>query len=90
MKASGYNTGSLNDKINEAAGDGVITETLKNRAHTNIRVLGNDVVHDEWRLVSEDEVQESLHYAQRILEALYDDRAQVLKTLAAKGKQVAA
>lgn len=88
LKASGYLTGDLYHKINEAAADGVITETLKNRAHTNIRVLGNDVVHDDWRLVAEDEVQESLHYAQRILEALYDDRAQVLKTLAAKGKTV--
>ncbi|HRH93573.1 MAG TPA: DUF4145 domain-containing protein [Candidatus Peribacteria bacterium] len=89
LKASSYTTGTLNDKINAAAADGVITEARKQKAHENIRVLGNDVVHDEWREVAEDEVQDSLHYVQRILEDLYDDRAQVLKTLAAKGKPIA-
>lgn len=78
---NGYLDGSLHDKIDNAAEDGVITAARKRKAHDDIRVLGNEVVHDEWRVVSEDEVHAALHYAQRILEDFYDDRESVEKIL---------
>ena len=65
--------GSLQKKIDEAAKDGVITAARKQKVHEDIRVLGNEVVHDEWREINEAEVETALHYAQRILEDLYDD-----------------
>jgi hypothetical protein len=49
-------------------------------------VLGNEVVHDDWRLVIEDEVVSALHYAQRVLEDFYDDRPSVEAVLKAKGR----
>jgi hypothetical protein len=69
--------GSLEGKIDEAASDGVITEARRKRAHDDIRVLGNDVLHDEWREVKEEEVSGAHQYIQRILEDFYDDRASV-------------
>ena len=84
LKANGFTSGSLSAKIDAAAADGVITEARKQRAHDNIRVLGNDVVHDDWREVTEEEAVASLHYAQRVLEDLYDDRATVESLLIAK------
>lgn len=84
LKVNGYVKGSLEAKIDEAAADGVITAARSQKAHEDIRVLGNEVVHDEWRAVTEDEVQSSLHYAQRVLEDLYDDRDTVEKILIAK------
>ena len=90
LKANGYTKGTLQKKIDAAAADGVITAARKKRAHDNIRVLGNDVVHDEWRSVDEKEVQAALHYAQRILEDLYDDRATVEKLLIKKDRIEAA
>lgn len=84
LKANGYTKGSLEAKIDEAARDGVITAARSQRAHDDIRVLGNEVVHDEWRPVTADEVQSALHYAQRILEDLYDDRASVESLLVSK------
>ena len=90
LKANGYTKGKLYQKIEAAAADGVITAARKKRAHDNIRVLGNDVVHDEWRAVDEEEVQAALHYAQRILEDLYDDRATVEKLLIEKDRIEAA
>jgi hypothetical protein len=86
LKANGYTKGTLEGKIDEAAVDGVITEGRKQRAHEDIRVLGNDVLHDDWRAVSEDEVEDSHRYTQRILEDLYDDRKSVLKILVSKGR----
>lgn len=83
LAISGYSKGSLRDKIDTAADDGVITEARKRKAHEDIRVLGNEVVHDEWRELAPDEVEKSLHYAQRILEDLYDDRIEVEKLLVA-------
>jgi len=47
MRANGYKTGreSLAHQIDEAAKDKVITESRRLRAHDEIRVLGNDVLH---------------------------------------------
>lgn len=86
LKANGYTTGSLQAKIDEAASDGVITEARKKRAHDDIRVLGNDVLHDEWREVKDEEVSAAHQYTQRILEDLYDDRASVEAILTTKGR----
>jgi hypothetical protein len=92
LKANGYvkgNDPSLTDlqkRIDAAAADGVITDARRKRAHDEIRSLGNDVLHDDWRVVDDAEVAESHRYMQRILEDLYDDRATVEKVLRAKGK----
>lgn len=88
LKANGYNKGSLESKIDEAASDGIITETRKKRAHEDIRVLGNDVLHDEWRIVGKEEFELSHKYIQRILEDFYDDRDTVEEKLLEKGRIV--
>jgi hypothetical protein len=86
LKENGYLKGSLQKRIDDAANDGVITAARKQKAHEDIRVLGNEVIHDEWREISEEEVVSALHYAQRILEDLYDDRNTVLQILINKGR----
>jgi uncharacterized protein DUF4145 len=64
-------------RIDAAANDKIITETRQQRAHENVRVLGNDVLHDEWREVKEGEFEEAHKYMQRILEDFYDLRPTV-------------
>lgn len=86
LKESGYTKGSLATRIDEAAADGVITAARSRRAHEDIRVLGNDVLHDEWREVTEEEFDLAHRYAQRILEDLYDDRTSVEVVLKANGR----
>lgn len=86
LTANGYSEGKLYHRIEKAANDGVITSARKQRAHENIRVLGNDVVHDDWREVTGDEVEASHHYVQRILEDFYDDRATIESILRSKGR----
>lgn len=92
LKANGYvkgNDPSLTDlqkRIDAAAADGVITDARRKRAHDEIRSLGNDVLHDDWRVVDNAELEEAHRYMQRILEDLYDDRPTVEAILKAKGK----
>ncbi|MDP9262769.1 MAG: DUF4145 domain-containing protein [Acidobacteriota bacterium] len=86
LKANGYRNGVLAQKINEAAADGVITAARRQLAHDNIRVLGNDVLHDDWREVLPTEVEESHRYCQRVLEDLYDDRVTVEAILRGKNR----
>jgi len=81
--ANGYTKGSLKERIDEAAKDGVITAARQKRAHDDIRVLGNDVLHDEWREVKEDEYSLAHLYVQRILEDFYDSRTEVEQVLKA-------
>lgn len=81
--ANGYTAGSLYERIEAAAADQVITAARKRRAHDEIRVLGNDVLHDPWRSVTQDEFALAHHYAQRVLEDFYDDRETVEMTLRA-------
>ena len=89
LKANGYTKGSLAARIDAAATDGVITEARRKRAHEEVRVLGNDVLHDEWREVEPQEVVLAHHYVQRIAEDLYDDRTAVEAILIEKGRMAA-
>jgi Domain of unknown function (DUF4145) len=86
LRANGYHKGSLADRIDEAAADGAITAARSKRAHDDIRVLGNDILHDDWREVTGDEFDQAHHYAQRILEDFYDDRSSVEALLIEKGR----
>lgn len=86
LNANGYTKGKLEQKIDQAADDGIITVPRKKLAHENVRVLGNDVLHDEWREVEPGEVERSHWYAQRILEDFYDDRDTVEEMLRQKGR----
>lgn len=86
MRANGYKTKQENDlykQIEAAAQEGVITQARKKRAHDEVRVLGNDVLHEDWHEIAEDDVQAARHYCQRILEDFYDDRKSVLALLRA-------
>jgi hypothetical protein len=86
LKLNGYDKGSLKDKIDEAVKDGILTEARSRRAHENIRVLGNDILHDAWRAVTTAEFDDAHMYAQRILEDFYDDRPTVEGLLTSKGR----
>jgi hypothetical protein len=81
MRANGYklNKGTrLEQEINMAAADGAITPARRKKAQEEVRVLGNDVLHDEWHEIPEADVEAAKHYTQRILEDFYDDRPTVL------------
>jgi hypothetical protein len=92
LKANGYtrsNDPSLRDlqkRIDAAGNDGVITDARRKRAHEDIRSLGNDVLHDDWRQITDEEVESSHRYSQRILEDLYDDRTTVEALLVSKSR----
>jgi Domain of unknown function (DUF4145) len=92
LKANGYTKGNdptlkdLQKRIDAAAADGVITDARRKKAHDDIRALGNDVLHDDWRQVTFEEVEDSRRYTQRILEDLYDDRPTVEAILVAKNR----
>ena len=86
LSANGYTGGSLAARIDTAAGDGVITAARRQRAHDDVRVLGNDVLHDAWRAVTEEEYSAAHHYVQRIVEDFYDHRAEVEAALKAAGR----
>ncbi len=92
LKSNGYTKGTdrtltdLQKRIDAAAADGVITEARRKRAHDDIRVLGNDVLHDDWRMVADEEVEDAHRYMQRVLEDLYDDRPTVEAILIEKGR----
>lgn len=81
---NGYKKGGRSELakwIDEAASEGVITSARKQLAHKDVRVLGNDILHDEWREVKEDEYSTAHQYVQRILEDFYLHRPEVVAIL---------
>jgi len=86
FRENGYVEGSLKDKINEGNKDGIITDSRAKKAHDDIRALGNDILHDEWRKVTEEEFNIAYYYCQRVLEDFYDERAIVVQILESKGR----
>lgn len=86
LAKNGYSKGTLAARIDEAAADGVITAARQRRAHDDVRSLGNDILHDEWRPVDATEYEAAHHYVLRILEDFYDHRQEVELVLKAKGR----
>jgi len=84
--SNGYSERDLFNKIEAAKKDGVITDSRAKKAHDDIRVLGNDVLHDKWRAVDPDEFYLSYHYCQRVIEDFYDDRSTVESILKSKNR----
>lgn len=86
LKLNGYNNkgNGLERKIELAGEEGIISAALSKRAHDKIKILGDDVLHEDWRDVTPTEVEESLNYALRILEAFYDDRETTVSILKSK------
>ncbi|WP_411878400.1 DUF4145 domain-containing protein [Polaromonas sp. YR568] len=88
LRANGYKSeGNLKSQIDAAAADGVITASRKRRAHEEIRVLGNDVLHDEWISLNAEDVELAHLYSQRLLEDFYDDRTSVEALLTDAGRK---
>ncbi len=87
LRANGYEKGNLKDRIDQAADEGIITEALKQRAHDNVRDLGNDIMHDDWRAVDPEEFASAHRYVQRVIESFYNSRTQV-ETLLTKANRV--
>jgi len=87
LTAAGYkpdrNT-NLFKQIEAAAADGTITEARKLRAHEEVRVLGNDVLHDKWKPVSDQDAGLARDYTQGVIEDFYDHRESTLKRLREK------
>lgn len=81
LSENGYRKSSLKARIDEAAKDGVITAARKARAHDEIRVFGNDILHEKWRELAAEDVEPAHRYTQKILDDLYDDRETVVKQL---------
>ena len=89
LTANGYDDGrgdNLFKRIDRAAEDGVITSARQKRAHDQIRTLGNDVLHEDWREVEPAEVLSAHHYTQRLIEDFYDDRESVEAILRDKNR----
>ena len=87
LKVNGYDEKNLYKKIEAAGDDGVITSARRQRAQDLVRTLGNDVLHDDWRVVTQEEVEDAHKYVGRILEDFYDDRATVEKLLTSKNRK---
>lgn len=86
LNGNGYAEKDLYKKIEAAGMDGVITSARRQRAQDLVRTLGNDVLHDDWRIVTQQEAEDAHHYVGRVIEDLYDDRAAVEMVLAQKGR----
>jgi hypothetical protein len=91
LRANGFKVKkgtTLEQQIDAAAADGLITESRRRRAHEEVRVLGNDVLHDDWVEVPGEDVEAARLYTQRVLEDFYDDRDAALSLLREKGRTV--
>jgi hypothetical protein len=86
LKANGYTESNLKRQIDAAATDAIITAARQKRAHEEVRVLGNDILHEGWMVVTDADYEDAHHYAQRILEDFYDDRTEVEAILKQKGR----
>lgn len=89
LRDHGYTEWALSENLKNVGDDGVIPIPLREKAKTIVKFLGDNVMHKEWRAVTEDEFEEAHHYTQRILEAFYDDTEEVKKVIKNAGRAIA-
>lgn len=88
LKDHGYTSRYLSENLKDAGKDKIITVPLTKRAEEVVKVLGDDVLHHEWREVTEEEFRSSHTYVQKILDAFYEYPEEVKKELEEKGRTV--
>lgn len=88
LKLNGYKSSDmgLERKIALAAKEGLLTDTLAKKALDKAKVLGDDVLHQDYRIILADEVNDSLKYVARVIEEFYEEREEVEKILVVKGR----
>ena len=86
LRANGYLKGTLEKRIDEATDDRILTQARQKSAHEDVRVFGNDILHEDWRAVGPEEYEAAHRYVQRIIEDLYDQRDAVEAVLIAAGR----
>lgn len=84
LKDHGYTEWKLSTNLKNLGEDGIIPIPLKEKATSIVKVLGDDVMHKEWREIEEEEFEEAHKYTQKILDAFYDDAETVKKILIQK------
>ena len=83
LRANGYLKGTLEKRIDEATDDRILTQARQKSAHEDVRVFGNDILHEDWRPVDPEEYEAAHRYVQPIIEDFYDQRDQVEAVLVA-------
>jgi hypothetical protein len=86
LRGNGYRVDrdvSLLAALEAAAEDGIITRARRKKAQ---RVLGHDVIDDEWHEPPRADLEALRRFTQRLLEDLYEDRASVVLMLADAGR----
>jgi hypothetical protein len=88
LRANGYAADRglpLNQQLDVMAEDGLITRTRHRKA---ARVLGHDIIDDEWHEPPRIDLEALRRFTQRILEDLYEDRAATVLMLRDAGRLV--
>lgn len=80
----GYDERYLTNNINNATKEGVLTIALQKRAFNIVKALGDEILHQSWRNITEEQYEDSHEYTQRIIENFYDDPETVREILIEK------
>jgi hypothetical protein len=88
LRANGYPVDRnlpLSHQMDTVAGDGIITKARHRKA---ARVLGHDIIDDEWHEPPRIDLEALRRFTQRILEDLYEDRAATVLMLRDAGRLI--
>lgn len=86
LKANGYTNMSLHRAIDKAHEESMITKARATQVHRDVRTLGNEVVHDDWKEVLSADFYVAWEFAGRLIEDFYGDRDSVLLSLIELGR----
>jgi len=86
LKKHGYGQQKLASKLKQLMEDRIITKPLAKQNQDIVRILGNDVLHGDWRDISSDEYEQAHKYTHRLIDAFYDDHESVIEELTALGR----
>ena len=85
--ANGYgDIKNLKPKISKACEERIISPSREIQVDKEIRVLGNEILHDEWEEKTKEDVELAHEYSQRILEDFYGVRDVIEEQLRELGR----
>lgn len=86
LKKHGYEEWGLSDNLKNLSSDNILPRWLVKQNSEIVKILGDEILHGDWREVTTEEYRKAHHYVERLIESFYDDHASVIEDLQQRGR----
>lgn len=86
LRKHGYSEWQLSTNLKNLSEDNILPRWLVKQNSQIVKILGDEILHGDWREITPEEYQKAHHFVERLIESFYDDHDSVVEDLKEKGR----